>query len=116
MRKKKDMARLGHGAVMGLRAKRKKARHLVRMTRGVMGLEDNNVLYDPPLGWRYGFPKFYRPLRGESLEDTLRRDGYPQKELDRGGGKYVRFMGDKKAIAVVMAKLDGRIAKPRKKQ
>jgi len=34
--------------------------------------------YDPPSGWKYGFPKIYKPLRGETLEDTLRRDGYPE--------------------------------------
>jgi hypothetical protein len=35
-------------------------------------------MYDPPEGWRYGFPRPYRPLPGESLADTLRRDGYPE--------------------------------------
>lgn len=50
-------------------------------------------LYDPPAGWRYGFPKPYKPLPGESLEQTLLRDGYPQKEIDNGGAKYVRFLG-----------------------
>lgn len=36
-------------------------------------------MYDPPDGWRYGFPKPYRPLPGETFEDTLLRDGYPEK-------------------------------------
>lgn len=53
------------------------------------------LLYDPPSGWRYGFPKPYRPLEGETLEDTLLRDGYPQREIDNGGAKYCRFMGDR---------------------
>ena len=52
------------------------------------------VLYDPPSGWRYGFPKPYRPKEGETLEDTLRRDGYPQHEIDNSGAKYVRFIGE----------------------
>jgi hypothetical protein len=39
------------------------------------------TVYDPPAGWRYGFPRPYRPLPGESLEDTLRRDGYPEAEI-----------------------------------
>lgn len=47
--------------------------------------------YDPPAGWRYGFPKEYMPVKGESLADTLRRDGYPQVEIDNGGDEYVRF-------------------------
>ena len=52
------------------------------------------LIYDPPSGWRYGFPKPYAPQEGETLEDTLRRDGYPQTEIDNGGSKYVRFLGD----------------------
>jgi hypothetical protein len=52
-----------------------------------------NLLYDPPSGWVYGFPKPYRPLPGETLEQTLLRDGYPQREIDDGMAKYVRFIG-----------------------
>ena len=51
------------------------------------------ILYDPPSGWRYGFPKPYRPRKGETLEQTLRRDGYPQREIDEGGAQYCRFIG-----------------------
>jgi hypothetical protein len=51
------------------------------------------LIYDPPLGWMYGFPRPYAPLPGETLADTLLRDGYPQREIDRGGAKYVRFIG-----------------------
>lgn len=48
--------------------------------------------YDPPAGWRYGFPKPYNPLPGEKLEDTLKRDGYPQREIDACGEYlYCRF-------------------------
>jgi hypothetical protein len=49
------------------------------------------TLYDPPAGWRYGFPRVYEPKEGESLEQTLLRDGYPQEEIDCGGAQYVRF-------------------------
>jgi hypothetical protein len=53
------------------------------------------MTYDPPGGWRYGFPKLYKPLEGETLAETLLRDGYPQKELDSitvdGKVKWVRF-------------------------
>lgn len=51
------------------------------------------VIYDPPNGWMYGFPKPYQPLKGESLEDTLRRDGYPEKEIAAGMANYVGFTG-----------------------
>jgi len=51
------------------------------------------MLYDPPSGWRYGFPKIYKPNPGESLEDTLRRDGYPELEISQGMANYVRFIG-----------------------
>jgi len=52
------------------------------------------MLYDPPAGWRYGFPKEYKPLEGETIEETLLRDGYPQFEIDNAGAKYVRFIGE----------------------
>jgi len=38
--------------------------------------------YDPPSGWQYGFPKEYKPLPEEKLEDTLRRDGYPERLME----------------------------------
>jgi len=56
-------------------------------------MREKTLLYDPPLGWKYGFPRPYLPLEGESLEDTLLRDGYPQHEIDNGGAKYCRFIG-----------------------
>lgn len=59
-----------------------------------MELKDyKGMLYDPPSGWRYGFPKQYLPLEGESLEDTLRRDGYPESELAQGMADHCRFIG-----------------------
>lgn len=50
--------------------------------------------YDAPSGWRYGFPKEYKPLPGESIEETLRRDGYPEKLIEQGMARYCRFWGD----------------------
>lgn len=51
------------------------------------------VLYDPPSGWRYGFPKPYKPLPGETVEQTLVRDGYPAKEFNLDGKAYwVRYI------------------------
>lgn len=38
-------------------------------------------IYDPPSGWRYGFPKQYSPLPDEELSETLIRDGYPKHLL-----------------------------------
>jgi hypothetical protein len=48
-------------------------------------------MYDPPAGWRYGFPKPFKPEPGSSIEETLLRDGYPQHEIDNGGAKHIRF-------------------------
>jgi hypothetical protein len=44
-------------------------------------LDGKVTFYDPPSGWRYGFPKQYKPLPGETLEGTLLRDGYPEQDL-----------------------------------
>ena len=49
------------------------------------------TMYDPPSGWKYGFPRSYKPLPNETLEETLLRDHYPQREIDVGGAKHVRF-------------------------
>lgn len=55
-------------------------------------MSDKAVYYDPPSGWMYGFPRAYKPLPGESLRDTLKRDGYPEKLLDMGC-RHCRFIG-----------------------
>ena len=54
--------------------------------------KDIIVMYDPPGGWKYGFPKQYKPLPGEKFEDTLRRDGYPEEDIELAA-KYSRFWG-----------------------
>jgi hypothetical protein len=56
------------------------------------------ILYDPPSGWRYGFPRPYEAVEGESLEQTLLRDGYPQLEIDNGGAKHCRFISSKEEM------------------
>lgn len=48
------------------------------------------TLYDPPGGWRWGFPRPYDPLPGETLEQTLVRDGYPANAA-ADGAKHCRF-------------------------
>lgn len=49
-------------------------------------------LYDPPSGWKFGFPRVYEPLEGESLADTLVRDGYPKGDAEFAA-RYCRFIG-----------------------
>lgn len=49
------------------------------------------LMYDPPGGWKYGFPKPFKPELDETVEETLRRDGYPEDHLDQGLGKYTCF-------------------------
>lgn len=66
------------------------------MAKGKMKMGEP-VLYDPPSGWKYGFPKEYKPLPGETLEQTLLRDGYPQKEIDWGAANHCRFIGKRKS-------------------
>jgi hypothetical protein len=56
------------------------------------------LVYDPPSGWKYGFPKPYLPKPGETLAETLLRDGYPQREIDNGGASYCRFLGTKEEL------------------
>lgn len=51
-----------------------------------------SLLYDPPSGWQFGFPRLYKPLPGESLRDTLLRDGYPEELLDLAEN-HTRFIG-----------------------
>lgn len=55
------------------------------------------LVYDPPEGWKYGFPKTYTPHvlndKVEPVWQTLLRDGYPLSEIKDGMDKYVRFIG-----------------------
>jgi hypothetical protein len=50
------------------------------------------MIYDPPSGWMYGFPKQYMPLDGESFVETLVRDGYPIKDAE-WAQHHTRFWG-----------------------
>lgn len=52
------------------------------------------TIYDPPSGWKCGFPRPYRPLPKESVADTLRRDGYPEWLDPEGAAKHCRFWED----------------------
>lgn len=62
------------------------------------------LVYDPPSGWMYGFPKQYKPLPGETLAQTLLRDGYPQSEIDQGMDKHVRFLGSREELEALHGK------------
>ena len=55
------------------------------------------LIYDPPSGWMYGFPKAYKPLEGQQLKDTLIRDGYPAKEAEFAA-QHCRFLGKKEEL------------------
>jgi hypothetical protein len=39
---------------------------------------------DPPAGWKYGFPKIYEPKHGETMEEWLVDNGYPESEVEFG--------------------------------
>ena len=45
-------------------------------------MKQTKMIIDPPGGWRYGFPKQYDPLPGETLRDWLVREGYPPQEVE----------------------------------
>lgn len=49
------------------------------------------LMYDPPGGWKYGFPRPFEPKPEETLTETLIRDGYPLAEIAAGGARHVRF-------------------------
>ncbi|KEZ19782.1 MULTISPECIES: hypothetical protein [Sphingobium] len=43
------------------------------------------TMIDPPHGWRYGFPKPLTLGEGQSLQDWLIENGYPQAEINAFG-------------------------------
>lgn len=46
------------------------------------------MMVDPPSGWRYGFPKIFDPLDGETLQQWLRRQGLPEALIELGSVRY----------------------------
>jgi len=48
------------------------------------------LMVDPPSGWQYGFPK-PAPTEKVDMLKWLVDNGYPQKLIDQGMGKYVRY-------------------------
>lgn len=52
----------------------------------------SRTICDPPLGWKYGFPKEIPiNLVGLTTEEWYKQQGYPQKLIDQGMLKYVRY-------------------------
>ena len=78
-------------------------RWIVRCVVAVEEEQDKEVTYDPPSGLRYGFPRAYKPMEGETLEQTLARDGYPEAMILNGMAKHCRFMGSERALAQMEA-------------
>ena len=37
---------------------------------------------DPPSGWKYGFPKIYDEKKDGDLKTFLKKNGYPEKDID----------------------------------
>lgn len=54
------------------------------------------LLYDPPDGWRYGFPKPF--TIGDSVRESLIRDGYPKDKIDDTVLKHMRFIGPREEL------------------
>ena len=65
------------------------------------------LIYDPPGGWRCGFPRAYEPLPNETLEQTLIRDGYPAGQAEFGA-RHCRFIGERDELdAMAQHHVDG---------
>lgn len=43
-------------------------------------------MIDPPDGWRYGFPKPFTPSPGQSIEEWLIQNGYPEHQVSSWPG------------------------------
>ena len=48
------------------------------------------LMCDPPSGWRYGWPKPVPP-KGTDMKKYFLDNGYPQKLVDQGMLKHVRY-------------------------
>ena len=47
------------------------------------------TFFDPPSGWKYGFPCEW-DMHKETLEELLKRKGYPEKDYDLAR-RYSRY-------------------------
>lgn len=46
------------------------------------------VNVDPPMGWKYGFPKVFDTEADGVMKEWLIREGYPQTEIDKYGETF----------------------------
>ena len=61
------------------------------------------LFYDPPSGWKHGFPRPYKPKPNETVAETLIRDGYPEKDAEFGA-KHCRYWGDSEELDALIKK------------
>jgi hypothetical protein len=43
---------------------------------------------DPPVGWKYGFPKVFDTEVDGVMREWLIKEGYPQREIDKYGENF----------------------------
>lgn len=50
-------------------------------------------MYDPPDGWRYGFPKLVKDTTWETALKLLEASGYPKRNYDiaKKYGRYIHY-------------------------
>jgi hypothetical protein len=48
------------------------------------------LMYDPPSGWKFGFPKEYTPHNGLTVKELLIKDGYPPEDAEFAS-KHTRY-------------------------
>ncbi len=46
------------------------------------------VNVDPPMGWKYGFPRVFDTETDGVMREWLLREGYPQAEIDKYGETF----------------------------
>ena len=54
----------------------------------VTELKPQNLMIDPPGGWKYGFPKIIPPEHQSRTLTWLVEQGYPQAEIDKLGNHF----------------------------
>jgi hypothetical protein len=55
-------------------------------------IKPENLMIDPPSGWRYGFPKIIPKEHQSRTLAWLVEQGYPQEEIDAYGNHFfVRY-------------------------
>lgn len=61
-------------------------------------LDPDNLVIDPPGGWKYGFPKIIPKEHQHRTLEWLLENGYPEKEMKSYGNHfYCRYWNAEKA-------------------